>query len=180
MGHGSQVHDLLYVALGQHGEAGLTAGHHVGVVAEDVQGLGGHGTGGDVEHAGQQLAGDLVHVGDHQQQALRGGVGGGQRARVERAVDGAGGASLRLHLDDLHGVAKDIFLPLSGPLVHIVGHGTGRRDGVNAGYLGKGVADIRGGVVAVHGFEFSCHKKFPTFFLISLGSSALFYRPVPI
>ena len=35
MGHGAEVHDLLHVALGQHGKAGLAAGHHVGVVAED-------------------------------------------------------------------------------------------------------------------------------------------------
>ena len=36
MGHGGQIHDLLDVALAQHGEAGLAAGHDVGVVAEDV------------------------------------------------------------------------------------------------------------------------------------------------
>ena len=34
----------------QHGKAGLAAGHDVGVVAEDVQRVGGHGTGGHVEH----------------------------------------------------------------------------------------------------------------------------------
>ena len=44
-----------YVALGQHGEAGLTAGHDVGVIAEDVQSVGGHGAGGDMEHGGQLL-----------------------------------------------------------------------------------------------------------------------------
>ena len=73
MGHGRQIHDLLDVALAQHGKAGLAAGHHVGVVAEDVQRLGGHGTGGDMEHGGQLLGCDLVHVGDHQQQALGSG-----------------------------------------------------------------------------------------------------------
>ena len=36
MGHGGQIHDLLDVALAQHGEAGLAAGHDVGVVAENV------------------------------------------------------------------------------------------------------------------------------------------------
>ena len=158
VGHRSQVHDLLHVALGQHGKAGLAAGHHVGVVAEDVQRLGGHGTGGHVEDTGQQLAGDLVHVGDHQQQALGGGVGGGQSARGQRAVDGTGGAGLRLHLDDLHGGAEDVLLALGRPLVHIVGHGAGRGDGVDAGYLGKGVADICRSIVAVHGFELSCHR----------------------
>ena len=158
VGHRSQVHDLLHVALGQHGKAGLAAGHHVGVVAEDVQGLGGHGTGGNVEHAGQQLAGDLVHIGDHQQQALGGGIGGGQSAGGQGAVDGAGGAGLRLHLNDLHGGAEDILLALGGPLVHIVGHGAGRSDGVDAGYLSERIADVCSGVVAVHGFELSCHR----------------------
>ena len=55
MGHGSQVHDLLGIILAQHGEAGLTAGHDIGVIAEDVQGVSGDRTGGHVEHAGQQL-----------------------------------------------------------------------------------------------------------------------------
>ena len=169
MGHRGQVHDLLHVALGQHGKAGLAAGHHVGVVAEDVQGVGGHGTGGHMEHGGQQLTGDLVHVGDHQQQALRGGVGGGQGTGVQRAVNGTGGTGLRLHLDDFHGGAEDVLLALGGPLVHIVGHGAGRRDGVDARYLGEGVADIRSSVVAVHGFKFSCHRV--PYFLPYLGLS---------
>ena len=112
VGDGGQVHDFLGVGLGQHGKAGLAAGHNVGVVAEDVQRVGGHGTGGHVEHGGQQLAGDLVHVGDHQQQALGSGVGGGQGAGGQRAVHGAGSAGLRLHLDDLHGGAEDV---LAGP-----------------------------------------------------------------
>ena len=82
----------------QHGETGLTAGVDVGVVAEDVQSLSSNGTGGDVEHGGQQLTGDLVHIGDHQQQTLGGGVGGGQSTGSQRAVDGTGGAGLGLHL----------------------------------------------------------------------------------
>ena len=66
---GGQVHDLLDVALGEHGEAGLAAGHDVGVVAEDVQRAWKrygprHGT------PRQLLGCDLVHVGDHEQQAL--------------------------------------------------------------------------------------------------------------
>ena len=105
---GGEVHDLLNVGLRQHGEAGLTAGVHVAVVAENAQRVGRDRTGGNVEHAGQKLAGDLVHVGDHQQQALRGGVGGGQRTGVERAVHGAGGAGFGLHLRNLDGGAEDV------------------------------------------------------------------------
>ena len=127
------------------------------MVAEDVQRVGGHGTGGHVEHGGQQLAGELVHVGDHQQQALGRGVGGGQGAGGQGAVDGAGGAGLGLHLHDLDGGAEDVLAALGGPLVHIVGHGAGGGDGVDARNLGEGVGHMRGGGVAVHGFEFSRH-----------------------
>ncbi len=82
--HGGEVHDLLDVGLGEHGEAGLAAGHHVGVIAEDVERVGGNRTRGHVEHARQVLASDLVHVRDHQQQALGSRVGGGQRRRASR------------------------------------------------------------------------------------------------
>ena len=157
VGHGAQVHDLLGVGLGQHGEAGLAAGHDVGVVAEDVQALGGHGTGGDVEHRGQQLAGDLVHVGDHQQQALGGGVGGGEGAGVQGAVHGAGSAGLGLHLDDTDGIAEDVLAARGGPLVDVIGHGAGGGDGVDARHLRKGVRNVCRGSVAVHRFQLSIH-----------------------
>ncbi len=130
--HGAEVHDFLHVALAQHGETGLAAGHDVGVVAEDVQRVGRHGTGGDVEHAGQQLTGDLVHVRDHQQQALRGGVGGGQSTGAEGAVHRAGSTGLGLHLDDLDRGAEDVLQASGRPLVDHVGHGAGRGDGVDA------------------------------------------------
>ena len=157
VGHSAQIHDLLGVGLAQHGKAGLAAGHDVGVVAEDVQRVGGQGTGGHVEHGGQQLTGQLVHVGDHEQQALGGGVGGGQRARGQGAVDGARRAGLRLHLDDLDGGAEDVLAALGSPLVHIVGHGAGGSDGVDARHLGKGVGHMGGRGVAVHRFQLSSH-----------------------
>ena len=155
MGHRSQVHDLLGVGLGQHGKAGLAAGHDVLVIAEDVQGVGGQGTGGHVQDAGQQLAGDLVEVRDHQQQSLRGGVGGGQSAGSQRAVDRTGSAGLGLHLNDLDGVAEDVLLALSGPLIHVVSHRAGRGDGVDAGNLSECIGYPCSCVVGVHGFLFS-------------------------
>jgi len=52
----------------------------------------------------RQLAGNLEQIGDHQQQALRGREGGGQRAALQRAMHGADGAGLGLHFDDVgHG-----------------------------------------------------------------------------
>ena len=47
------------------------------------------------------------------------------------------------------------------------GHGAGGGDGENAGYLSEGVADICGGVIAVHGFELSCHRV--PYFLLYFG-----------
>ena len=105
--NGAQVHDFLHVAFAQHGKAGLAAGHDVGVVTEDVQGVGGNGTGADVEHARQLLSSDLVHVGDHQQQTLGCGVGGGQGTGAQRTVDSTGSAGLGLHLDDLNLLIKE-------------------------------------------------------------------------
>ena len=171
MGHRSQVHNLLGVGLCQHGKAGLTAGHHVLVVTEDVQRLSGQGTGGHMEHAGQQLTGNLVQIGDHQQQALRGGIGGGQSTGGQGAVNGAGSAGLGLHLDDLHGVAEDVLLAVGGPLIHIVSHGAGRSDGVDAGNVGKGVRDPCRGVVGVHRLLFSYYHV--------LNSSLWGYVPLP-
>ena len=159
--HRGEVHDLLDVALGEHREAGLAAGHDVGVVAEDVERLGGHGARAHVEHGRQLLGGDLVHVGDHQEQALGGGVRGGQRACGERAVDRAGGSALRLHLGHLDRSPVDVLAALGRPLVDVVGHGAGGGDGVDARHLGKGVRDVRCGVVAVHRLERSGHMSPP-------------------
>ena len=49
------------------GEAGGQHRHHVLMVAEDRRPLRRQRPGGDVDDAGGQFAGDLVHVGDHQQ-----------------------------------------------------------------------------------------------------------------
>ena len=117
-----QVHHLLHGRGGQHGEARLPGGHHVLMVAEDRQRLRGQRAGRNVEDARQQLARNLVHIGDHQQQTLRRGERRGQGAALQRTVHGARGARLRLHLDDLHGLAEDIPAPLRGPLVHEFGH----------------------------------------------------------
>ena len=63
------------------------------MVAEDRQRVAGERTGRHVEYTGQKLAGDLVHVGDHQQETLRCGVGGGQGSGLERTVNGTGGTA---------------------------------------------------------------------------------------
>ena len=62
---------FLNAAGAQHGAPGLTHGHHIGMVAEDRQRVGGDSAGGDVQDKRHQLAGQFVQRGDHQQQALR-------------------------------------------------------------------------------------------------------------
>jgi hypothetical protein len=113
---------LLHRAGGEQGEAGLPRRHDVGVVAEDGERVRGQGTGSHVQGEGGQLAGDLEHVGDHQQQALRGGEGGGQRAGLQRAVHRAGGAALGLHLHDLRHLTPEVGLALDRPGVRQLSH----------------------------------------------------------
>ena len=150
VGNRAQVHDFLDVAFGQHCETGLSACHDVGMVAEDVQRMGCQGTRAHVEDGGHALCCDLVHVGDHQQQALGCGVGGGQRAGGQRAVYSTRGTALALHLADLDGRAEDVLLALGRPLVHEVSHGAGGSDRIDAGNLGERIRHVGRSVVAVH------------------------------
>ena len=157
MGHRREVHDLLHVALGEHGKAGLTAGHDVGVVTEDVEGVRRDRTRGHVKDAWQTLSGDLVHVRNHEEQTLRCRIGGRKGTGTERAVNGSGCASLGFHLDDVDGITEDVLQTLGRPLVNVIGHGARRRDRVDARNLGVGIGDPRCGLVAVHGLKLSRH-----------------------
>ena len=63
--HTGQVHNLLYRTGSQHGKSGLTSGHDVGMVAENVQCMSGNRSRTDVHNAREQFPGDLVHIRDH-------------------------------------------------------------------------------------------------------------------
>ena len=134
---------------GEQREAGLPDRHHVGVVAEDGQALRGQRPGRHVQDRGGQLPGDLVHVGDHQQQALRRGERGGQRAALQRAVQRARRAALALHLHHRRHAAPQVRPALAGPLVGQLGHGRGRGDRVDAAHLVEPVGDRHRRLVAV-------------------------------
>ena len=157
MGNRGQIHDFLHAALDQHCEAGLAACHNVAVITEDVQGLGSNGTCRNIEHAGQLLSSDLVHIGDHQQQALRSGEGGGNSTCTQRAVHSACSACLRLHLDDLDLVAEDVLLASSGPLVHRVSHRRRGGNGVDSSHVRVGICYMSGSGIAIHGLLCSRH-----------------------
>ena len=85
--HSREVHHFLHGTRAEHGETSLTASHHVLMVAEDAERVAGKRTGRDVEDARQHLAGNLVHVRNHEQQALRGGERGSQGTSLQRAVE---------------------------------------------------------------------------------------------
>ncbi len=154
MGHQGQIHAFLHGGGGQEGETGLTAGHDVLVIAEDGKRVGGQSASRNMEDAGQQFAGYLVHVGDHQQQALGGGEGGGQGAGRQGAVHGSGRAGLGLHFTHGHGLAHEVFAARGGPVVRQFAHDGRGRDGEDGRRVGQSVGNMRGCGIAVHGFHF--------------------------
>ena len=101
---------LLNILGAEHAPAGLADGHDVAVVAEDGKALAGYGTGGNMEDGRGQLTGKLVHVRHHQEQTLRSGKGGTERACCQRAVQGACNTAFRLHLGDSRDGSPDVFL----------------------------------------------------------------------
>ena len=160
MGDEGEVHRLLHGIRGEHGVAGGAAEHDIAVVAEDGERVRGDGAGGDVEGGGRQLAGDLIHVGDHEQQALRSGEGGGQGSGLQGAVDGAGGAAFALHFGDLRDRAPDVELALGGPLIGPLAHVGRRSDGIDGDDFIDAISDAGNRFVAIHGLEFA-HRESP-------------------
>ena len=152
-----EVVGLLHRAGGQHRPAGGAGVHDVGVVAEDGQGVGGDGARRHVDHARRELTGDLEHVGDHQQQALAGGEGRRQCPLLQRAVQRAGGASLRLHLDDVGRQPPPVRTACGGPIVGVLAHRRRRRDRIDGDHLAQRVRHPGGGFVPVDAGELGHH-----------------------
>ena len=123
MGNRSQIHNFLYGRLAQHGNAGLAACVHIGMIAENGQSVAGQRTGGYVEYTRQLLTGDLVQIRDHQQKTLGSRVGGGQGTCGKRTVHSACGTCLGLHLSDLHFMSENVLSPLGSPLIRSFCHG---------------------------------------------------------
>ena len=118
----SEVHDLLYAALSEHSETGLTARHHVLMVAEDTKSVRSQCTSRHVEYRRYQLTCDLVHIRDHQEQTLASGEGSGEGTCVECAVHSTCSTCLRLHLLYQHCLAEEVLATCSSPLIHVLRH----------------------------------------------------------
>ncbi len=160
---GAEVHAFLNGVRAKHGKTGLAAGHDVGVVTEDVQGVARDAAGGNVHDAGSLLTGDLVHVRDHQEKTLRSRVGGGQSTGSDGTVNGTGGTGFGLHLSDADRLAEDVLRTGSSHRVGDFSHGGRRRDGVNGSNFRKCVRYGSGGSITIHGFEFSAHNMPPSY-----------------
>jgi hypothetical protein len=87
------------------------------VIAKNRECVGGDGASGDVNHSGSKFARDLVHIGDHQQKALRRGEGRSQRTGLEGAMERPRGATFALHFHDLWNGAPDILAAFDHPLI---------------------------------------------------------------
>ena len=145
-----QVVGLLHRGRPEQREPRLPHRHHVGMVAEDRQSLRCNRSGRHVDDSRGQFTGDLVHVRDHQQQALRRGEGRGQRAALQGAVQSARRSTLALHFDHRRDGAPHIGPLRAGPFVGQLGHRRRRRDRVDAAHLVEPVGDRDGSLVAVH------------------------------
>ncbi len=160
----AEVHDFLRVGFRKHCETGLTAGIHVGMVAENVKRVRSNATRRNMDNAGKQFACDLVHIRDHEQKALRSRVCSGKSTCGKASVNGACCTCFRLHFGHLDSFtenvscrfAEDVFI-IGGPCVGHFSHRAGRSDRVDSGNFRKRVADVRGGGVTVHGDFLSCH-----------------------
>ena len=146
----AQVHNFLNVRLAQHGKAGLAAGHNVGMVTENAEGVGCKGTGGNMEDTGKKLTGNLVHVRDHQQKTLGCRIGRREGACVQTAVNSTCCTGFSLHFLHFDSAAENVLSACCGPLIHIVSHRAGRGDRVDCCNFCECVGYMGGCVVAVH------------------------------
>ena len=121
--NGAEVHHFLHAAFCQHGKASLTASHHIAVVTKDTQRVSCKCTGRNMEDAGQQLACNLVHIGNHEQEALAGSEGACEGTSLQRTMNGTSCTAFALHFLNHYCVAEEVLTTLSGPLVNMLRHG---------------------------------------------------------
>ena len=159
LGDQRKIGGLLNGVGGEQRKTGRPSCHHVAVVAEDRQRMGSDRTGGDMNDRRRQLASDLIHVGDHQQQALRRGERRAQRTGLQRPMQRAGGAAFALHLDHVGHRAPNVRPGLGLPLIGPFGHGRGGGDRIDRDHLVQTVGHRSNGFVAVHDRALLVHGK---------------------
>ncbi len=160
VGDKRKVHDLLHRVGREHRKTRLTASHHVRVIAENVESVRRKGTSAHVEDGGQQFARDLIHIGDHQEQALARGVSGGKRTCHEGAVHSARRAAFGLHLRQTELLPEHIHATLRRPFVGDLSHRRGRRDRIDRRNFREGIRNVARRSITVNSL-FETHKVPP-------------------
>ena len=151
MGNQGEIHHLLHGTGKEHRPPGAAGGHDIAVVSKNGKPLRGQGTGGNVKNGAGQLAGNFIHVGDHEQQALAGRKGGRERAGLQRAMHGAGRPAFGLHFDHLRGCPPNVFVVMYTPdISQLTHHGRGG-NGINSNDFTEFIGNLRGRLVAVNG-----------------------------
>ena len=145
-----EVLRLLHGCRAEHREARRAGVHHVAVVAVDREGVRGQGTRRDMDDRRSELAGDLEHVGDHEQQALGCREGRRHGALLQGPMQSAGRAGLGLHLDDLRHDPPEVGLTGRRPIVRRLAHGRCRRDRVDGHHFTERVGDACGRLVPIN------------------------------
>ena len=91
--------------------------------------------------AGGEFAGDLVHVGDHQQQALRSRKRGAECTGLQGTVEGTGCAAFTLQFFDDGQCAPDVLLPFRAPLIGPLGHRRRGGDRIDRDDFGESIGN---------------------------------------
>ena len=141
----------------EHRETGLAASHNVGVIAKDGQSVVSQRTSGNMEDAREQLAGDLVHVRDHEQQALGSSVGGGQSTGLQRAMHSTSRASLGLHLGNTDSLSEQVLAIMRSPVIRNFRHRGRRGDREDRGHIAERIRDMADSSIAVNGHFLNSH-----------------------
>ena len=145
-----RVHHFLHRVRSEQGPSGLAHGHHVLVIAEDRESLCCEGARRNVHDRGRKFAGDLVHVGDHQQQSLGGGEGCGERAGLQSAVKRSGSSAFALHFNYEGNRVPDVGLVFGRPLVGPFAHRRGWGDRIDCDDFVDLMRDVCGRFVSIN------------------------------
>ncbi len=149
MSHCGKIHSLLHRSRGKKSETCRAARHDILMIAEDRERMCGERACAYMKHYRKQLAGDLEHVGNHQQQPLRCSECRGKRSCRSCPMRGASRTQLALHLLHLQRCTPHIEPAFHRPLVGSLAHRSDRGYGIYGGNLTKGVCHIRGGGASV-------------------------------
>ena len=120
------------------------------MVSENAERMGSYRPASDMKNSRQQLAGDLIHIGNHKQQALGRGECRRKGSCGERTMRGSGRSQLAFHLTYLHRGSHKVFSSRYGPFVSGDSHRCNRCDRINGGYLAESVGYVGSRCTAVH------------------------------